>query len=219
MCNLYLGVNMIRILCYGDSNTWGFIPGSNHQRFNERERWTRVLQNKLKNEYEVIEEGLNGRTLFSENPNPGKEGKSGFMYLKPCMETHDKIDIVILMLGTNELKTMYGNSPENIFNMFQKLVNFILAFESKIDGTKPKLIVSGIPLVEENELNKNPEDKYFGAPEKSKIVCELYSNFCKTNNIIYIDNTDLKLGIDGVHIDLDSHKKLAEKLYKTIKNQ
>ena len=61
-------------------------------------------------QYEIIEEGLNSRTLFSNDNRPGKEGKNGFTYLKPCLDTHDKIDLLILMLGTNELKNEFNKA-------------------------------------------------------------------------------------------------------------
>ena len=108
---------MIRILCYGDSNTWGYISGSDHLRYNENERWTKVLQSKLKNDYEVIEEGLNSRTLKTDDFREGKEGRNGFLFLRPCMLTHDKFDYFILMLGTNDSKNIFNHSAENIFEM------------------------------------------------------------------------------------------------------
>ena len=69
-------MEQIRILCYGDSNTWGYISGSNHQRYGNDERWTRVLGKLLGDKFEVIEEGLNSRTLISNDTRPGKEGKN-----------------------------------------------------------------------------------------------------------------------------------------------
>ena len=209
---------MIRVLCYGDSNTWGYISGSDHQRYNENVRWTKLLQKFLGSEYEVIEEGLNSRTLFSEDTRPGKEGRSGFLYLKPCLETHDKFDIFVLMLGTNELKTTYNNTPKDVLIMLQKFVDYIQNFKSQIDGSSPVLIVSGIPKIVTNELNLQPDDKYFGAPAKSEELSELYLDYCTKNNIPFIDNSNLEVGVDGLHITKEGHKKLAEKIYKKIKS-
>ena len=78
----------------------------------------------LGNQFEVIEEGLNSRTLISNDPRPGKEGKNGAEYLIPCLDTHDPIDLVILMLGTNELKNTYQKSAylnkiRNFYTFFQ----------------------------------------------------------------------------------------------------
>ena len=140
---------MIRILCYGDSNTWGYISGSDHKRYNEKERWTKVLQNLLGLEFEVIEEGLNSRTLISDDNRPGKEGRNGFTYLKPCLDTHDKIDVILLMLGTNELKNTFSNSAQDIVEMMDKYIKYIMSYKSQIDKQHPQIIVLGLPLVKE----------------------------------------------------------------------
>ena len=208
----------MRILCYGDSNTWGYIPGSDHKRYSEKERWTKLLQSKLGKDFEVIEEGLSGRTMFSEDERFGKEGRNGFSYLKPCLETHDKIDIFVLMLGTNELKISFNNSAQDILNMLKKYIDYLKNYKSNIDYSTPKIIVSGLPLIRENEYYFE-DDEYRQVSEKSKQVNDLYKDYCEKNNIIYIDNDDLETGIDCVHLTRESHEKLAQKLFEAIKNR
>lgn len=209
---------MKRILCYGDSNTWGYISGTDHQRYDEYQRWTKLLQNKLGSDFEVIEEGLNSRTLFSDDNRPGKEGRNGFTYLKPCLDTHDKVDIVILMLGTNELKNEFNNSAEDIVNMIDRYIKFIKANKSQIDKSVPQVIISGLPTVNEQSNYCKANDKYKGASEKSKKLNVLYEKYCRENNIYYVNNNDLETGIDGVHLTLESHQILAERLSKFLKN-
>jgi len=212
---------MKRILCYGDSNTWGYISGTNHQRYNENQRWTKLLQNQLrgrKNNFEIIEEGLNSRTLFSDDNRPGKEGRNGYTYLKPCLDTHDKVDIVILMLGTNELKNEFNNSAKDIVEMIDKYIKFIKNNKSQIDKSVPQIIISGLPIVNEQTTYCKANDKYKGASEKSKELNSLYEKYCKENNIIYINNNDLQTGIDGVHLTLESHRLLADRLSKILIN-
>ena len=184
---------------------------------NTRRKIVVSVPSTYKTNYEIIEEGLNSRTFFSEDHRPGKEGKSGFNYLKPCLETHDKFDILVLMLGTNELKSAYNNSPDEILQMLDKFVKFIQNFHSQIDGEIPKLIISGIPPLPKCEENSNPNDKYYGAPEKCEVLLKLYKNYCLNNNLLYIDNSDLKVGIDCLHLTKNSHKILADKLYNLIK--
>jgi len=208
---------MKRILCYGDSNTWGYISGSDHQRYNENERWTKLLQKMLGNDYEIIEEGLNSRTLFSDDNRPGKEGRNGFTYLKPCLDTHDKLDFIILMLGTNELKNTFNNTAQDIVDMVDKYVQFIKNNKSQIDKTTPIVIISGLPLVRETTEYCTKGDKYKGASKKSEELNQLYKNYCKTKNITYIDNNDLQTGIDGVHLTKESHELLAQKLFDLLK--
>ncbi len=100
-----------RILCFGDSHVWGYIPNTNHERFSDKERFPKLLQKSLGSNYEIIEEGLNSRTLVSEDKRPNKEGRNGNIYLIPCLDSHDPLDLVILMLGTNELKHEFNNAP------------------------------------------------------------------------------------------------------------
>ncbi len=88
---------MKRILCYGDSNTWGYNPISK-DRYDENIRWTRVLARNLGADYEIIEEGLNGRTTVWDDPLEGNM-RSGLTYLYPCLETHCPVDLVISDAG------------------------------------------------------------------------------------------------------------------------
>lgn len=99
---------------------------------------------------------------------PGKEGLNGFTYLKPCLDSHDKIDVFVLMLGTNELKTLFGHSPEVILEKFVFFVKYLKAYKSQIDQQNFHLIVSGIPPVRENSKNQDMSDKYLGAEEKCR---------------------------------------------------
>lgn len=208
---------MKRILCYGDSNTWGYISGSDHKRYNEKERWTKLLQKSLGCKYEIIEEGLSSRTLISEDTRPGKEGKNGLRYLTPCLETHDKIDVIILMLGTNELKSTFNNSAQDIIDMIDKYVKLIRNKKSRIDNLTPQIIISGLPIVKENSEYCRSDNKYIGAHIKSKELNALNKAYCEKEKIVYIDNSDLETGIDGVHLTKESHAILSRKLKKVLK--
>ena len=98
----------MRILCIGDSNTWGYNP-ENGWRYEKR--WTKVLS-ELMPENEIIEEGLNGRTLTRVDP-VFKE-RCGIKGLKMLLMSHKPVDYVIVMLGTNELKTVFENDAKGI---------------------------------------------------------------------------------------------------------
>ena len=94
-----------RILCIGDSNTWGYIPGSG-ERYEKNVRWTGKLAQMLGENYEVIEEGMNGRTTaFTDKIEPGT---AALDYLYPCLISQFPLDYIIVMLGTNDTKTRYG---------------------------------------------------------------------------------------------------------------
>ena len=101
------------ILCFGDSNTHGFCAdpadcADGGNRFNESERWTCLLQKQLGDGYLVIEEGLGGRTTCF--PDPLQEGACGLDYLVPCLGSHEPVDLLIVMLGTNDTKDRFAAS-------------------------------------------------------------------------------------------------------------
>ena len=106
------------ILCYGDSNTWGFVPiifdyETNYMaRYSFDKRWTGILQKELGNNYRIIEEGLNGRTTNIDYPDV--KGRSGTSYLNPCLYSHAPLDLVIIQLGVNDLKTIFNRTIEDI---------------------------------------------------------------------------------------------------------
>lgn len=211
-------MDLVRILCYGDSNTWGYISGSDHQRYGNDKRWTKLLQKLLGDKFEVIEEGLNSRTLISNDQRPGKEGKSGYKYLIPCLDTHDPIDLVILMLGTNELKNAYNKSAEEIGKILEEyFVKTILNRKSQINSNYPKLLLVTPPIVDEYKEYNISNNKYLGATEKSKKLNSIYENIAKQYNCYFLSNEEFETGIDGVHLTEESHRKLAELLNEKIK--
>ncbi len=102
---------MKNILCFGDSNTWGYIPISGG-RYSETERWPRVLQEKLGQNFHIIEEGLNSRTIASKMPN--RPQRSGMELLPALLESHRPLDLIIVMLGTNDLQSFFNLSAKQI---------------------------------------------------------------------------------------------------------
>ena len=91
---------MKTILCYGDSNTWGFEPVTRNL-YGRTERWTGILRQELGLDYDVIEEGLNGRTTVWDDPIEGH--KNGKEQIIPILKSHQPLDLVTIMLGTNDL--------------------------------------------------------------------------------------------------------------------
>ena len=208
----------IRVLCYGDSNTWGYISGSDHQRYGENERWTKLLGKSLGDNYEVIEEGLNSRTLTSDDPRPGKVGKNGYQYLIPCLDSHNPLDLVIIMLGTNELKNVYNKTAEDIGKTLEDLfVKTILNRKSKITGKNPKILIVTPPALNDNVDAGKYQDSYCGTAPKSRELDGIYKEIAKRNNCYFLSNEELETGIDGVHLTKESHEKLAKSLEKIIR--
>jgi lysophospholipase L1-like esterase len=208
-----------RILCYGDSYTWGYIPSSNHERYPANVRWTGVLQELLGANFEIIEEGLNSRTLISDDSRPGKEGRNGSTYLIPCLDSHDPLDLVILLLGTNELKDEYNLKENEIEELIEKYyVNVILNRKSQFSEKKPKLLLISPPKL---DLTKDYALKrYSKSKELNNKLVDIYNKIATKYDFLFLDASKfLKVGSDGVHLDLLNHRKLAQTIAEILNTQ
>jgi lysophospholipase L1-like esterase len=204
----------IRILCYGDSNTWGYIPATKHNRYSEEQRWTKRLAKQLGENYEVIEEGLNSRTLISEDTRPGREGRNGYSYLIPCLDTHDPIDLVILMLGTNEGK--FSEKADEIGEILEEYyVKTILARKSQFQDKSPQLLIVAPAAL---DATTSYVKERYNKPEILVELGEVYRQIAERNSCLFLDATSLKVGEDGIHLTEESHKKLADELTIAVNN-
>ncbi len=206
----------IRILCFGDSQTWGYIPGTDHERFSEDIRFPKALQRILGSRFEVIEEGLNSRTLISEDERESKAGRNGSAYLVPCLDSHDPLDLVILMIGTNELKHEFVASAKSIAEILERhFVKVILKRKSQFQKTFPQLLIISPPII--NEDSRYAKERYIGANAKSRQLGEAYLEIAERNGCFFIDASSLKVGPDGVHMTMESHLKLAKMIATSLK--
>ena len=142
------------IVCFGDSNTHGYCAdprdcADGGIRFNESERWPRRLQALLGEEYLVIEEGLSGRTTCFDDPI--HEGLSGIDYITPCLKSHEAVDLLIIMLGTNDTKDRFYASAACIGIGMARLVKKAMNTECW-GGKKPNVLVVAPPPIGEGML-------------------------------------------------------------------
>lgn len=193
------------ILCYGDSNTWGSIPDSDF-RYSRSIRWTSALQNLLGDEYEVISEGLCGRTLKSEIAAPEK---NGINYILPCVLSHEPLEWVIIMLGTNDVKDEYGLSPENVSDNLRETISIIRSAEMENKVNLKILIVCPPEIVISDQ---GPDERFTLGIEKIKKLPNLYKTVADETNSYFINAGDFIAAstVDGLHLDEASHLKLAE---------
>lgn len=113
---------MKQILCFGDSNTYGLIPGTTNQRYGWGTRWTSILDDKVRTKgYRVIEEGLCGRTTVFDDP--FRTERRGTEMLPAILESHRPVDTIVLMLGTNDCKSVYSATPEVIGQGIEQLLD------------------------------------------------------------------------------------------------
>lgn len=202
-----------RILCYGDSLSFGKIPGPT-QRYNVDERWTGLLQRLLGEKFEIIEEGLRGRTTDINDPNV--PGKNGLEYFQSCIASHLPVDLVIIFLGTNDLKEKFNRSPEQIAAVFKQYKESISIAANYLEEKEPQILLVSPPLI--NESHISADWGYAGGEEKSKKLGEEYLKVANEINAHFLDLAPIirPSDIDGIHLDKANNKKLAETIYQEV---
>lgn len=206
-----------RIMVFGDSLSWGYEPGSKHQRFASDVRWPGKLQQLLGDNYEIIEENLNSRGIENGDPRQGKEGRRALDYIEACLDSQDPLNRVIVLLGTNELKHEMGMNADTVGESMEKLLSIILTRPSQFRGTTPKVTLLSPPIINEDTEYCRTGDKYLGATEKSKQLVEVYENLATKLGIGFAALSSINVGVDGIHIDAEEHAKVAELVYQSLK--
>ena len=203
---------MKKVLCFGDSNTYGFIPQSG-LRYDKNTRWTGILQSLCRNELEVIEAGCNNRTAFIDNP-AGIE-QTGYKILPKYLKT-EYFDIIILAIGVNDLQLFFKPTLKEFEQGIEKLVQITkeLSPKSEIILTCPaKLNLDGI----NNGIFNYQFDEI--SVEKSYHLPQIYKKLAEKHACKLVDLNEIaKVSpLDGLHFSAESHKKIAENLYKNLK--
>lgn len=199
-----------RVLIFSDSLAWGYIPDSNHQRYPTNVRWPGKLQEQLGLGYEIVEENLNSRGIENGDPRPGKEGRRALDYIIPCLDSHDPLDYVIVLLGTNELKYENRQSAEQVGKSMEALLQLIIERPSQFRTQRPKVILLAPPIINDLTEYCSQGDKYNGATEKSKQLGKVYENLGAKLGINFSSLAEIAtVGSDGVHLDADNHNKVA----------
>ncbi len=210
---------MRSILCYGDSNTWGAMPVvrlGQVDRYPPDERWPGVLREQLGAGYRVIEEGLNARTTVFDDPFEGAH-KNGMPYLLPCLESHHPLDLVIVMLGTNDLKHRFGLSAHDIAAGAGTLLDIVLSKPLGPDGGPPQtLLICPPPLARLDLL----ADSFLGATEKSRQLTKHYSAAAEQHGSHFLCAGDHihSSDADGIHFASDQHARLGRAVATKVKD-
>lgn len=214
---------MRTILCYGDSNTWGYDPVATATspfpiRHAPEVRWTGVLAAELGADFRVVEEGQNGRTTVHEDPT-ALAPRNGRTFLPVCLESQKPIDLVVLMLGTNDLKTMFNLPAQDIANGVAILVKMILQSDAGPDGRAPKVLLVCPGAI--GDLTSLPDlaARLAGAREKSLEFPKHYAATAKANGVAYFNAQEVIVPstIDGIHFDAGEHAKLGKAIATAIK--
>lgn len=203
---------MKNILCFGDSNTWGYSP-QDGSRFPPNVRWTGTLQKTLGIDYNIIEEGLNGRTTFiNEEGEDARPFRSGSDVFSMILESHRPLDLVTIMLGTNDLKLEFNLSVEEIAQGVKELCEIVLSSEYLIDNPPKLLLISPIHIG--STIQPDQEEFFEQAREKSYQFAEHYQRVAEELGIHFLDAAKIVSPSEGegVHWDADQHIKFGKVL-------
>ncbi len=214
-----------RIMIYGDSNTWGYIPVESGAttRYPANVRWPGVLQAALGSGYEVIDEGLSARTTDIPDPtlpHISGAGLDGSAYLSAAIATHHPLDLVVIMLGTNDVKKMFDRSSFRIALGVGKLIDIVAQTRGGV-GTSyptPKVLVLAPPPLGKLAPEGRAE-RFAGGVEKTKAMPAYYEAVAKAAGAEFLEVGKLTTtdGIDGVHLSPEAHKAIGTGVAEKIK--
>ena len=206
-----------RILCYGDSNTYGYTPSGG--RYDENTRWPMRMQQLLGDGYTVVEEGFSGRTCVFDDPVEGGY-TSGVQDLPPCLMTHNPLDAVVIMLGTNDTKMRFGMTPLTIGESMMQLVRMARLYAMNEAGKPSKIIVvSPAPILD--NLMQTRHAECFG-PQAVAVSAGLAKEYRRISKLMRCDFFDAGpyaevSQLDAVHLTARGHVALAEALAEKIR--
>jgi len=210
---------MKKILCFGDSLTWGFDPDT-RMRFKASDRWPMVMKEELGEGFEVIEEGQCGRTIATDDPAEGE--KNALRYIGPCLESHSPLDLVIIMLGTNDCKRKFSYSSMDIAGEMQIMLEKMLSYNHFRNADRFKIILVAPPVV-----SGAIKDSWLGDSFEFENACKLsgelaswYEQLSEMYGCTFLDASKIAKvsDSDGIHMDADNQKKLGKALAKLVKN-
>jgi lysophospholipase L1-like esterase len=196
---------MAVVMCFGDSNTHGTPPITElgrYERFGGGQRWPSLLTG-----HEVIEEGLPGRTAMYDDPVMGAHmnGQAG---LKIALESHGPIDVLVLMLGTNDVKARFTSTPEQVVGGIASLLDIAQhRLMQERHGGFQTLLICPPPVVEVGPIRH----EFWGGAARSAALPPLYQALAKARGIGFLDAAAVIAvsPIDGVHFGIEEHAKLA----------
>lgn len=207
---------MINILCYGDSNTYGYDPHTGG-RYDENIRWPSRLQSCLGADYRIIEEGLNGRTTAFDDPN--MEAVNAMKTVEKDLEKYDQIDMILIMLGTNDLKEFIGVEVDDIVAGVEKLMLRMKSIMNAKQGKEPLFLIMCPPEIG----SAIRQSQFYGdfretAIAKSRKFPSIYRQMAVKNGCMFFDSSEwVKASeVDSVHLNVADHILIAEKVYDII---
>jgi lysophospholipase L1-like esterase len=201
------------VVVFGDSNTWGYDPATG-ARFPRAQRWPSVLQRELGPDFEVIAEGLNGRTTVHDDPiEPYRCGADA---LPPCLMSHAPVDLVILALGCNDLKKRFSVSAFDVAEGAGRLVFLTRAYGQGPNARPPKvLLIAPPPFAKLTDY----AEMFEGGAEKSRLLGQRYREVAECESVAFLDaGAVIRCSdLDGIHYEADQHESLGRSAAKAAR--
>lgn len=209
---------MKQILVYSDSLTWGIIPNT-RKRLPFEKRWTGILERELtlkQQKFRIIENCLNGRrTVWSD---PFKKGRDGSQGLAQVIEMHSPLELVILMLGTNDFQCMHENNAWLSAQGTAKLIEIIRQAPIEPEMSVPKILVIAPPqTIKPKGAIAN---KFSGSERRNVGLADELEKIAKEYSVYYFDAGSVTKAsiVDGIHLDEKQHQILGESIGNTVSN-
>lgn len=211
------------ILVYGDSNSYGFISHSmdyqtaRYKRYSFEQTWAGVLQSKLGQNTHVILEGLCGRTVNVDDPD--RPEVNGLKHFLPTILSHNPLDLIIIMLGTNDTKYLYHATPQSITDSLREMTKLAQKRAYNLNGLAPEIMIIAPPQFADKLEPEIEEDIFKGARQKLLGLPALYKSLCEEEGYMFLDASRLVPGpkTDGVHLDETAHSDLGQLVYDEIR--
>lgn len=205
------------VLCFGDSNTYGAVPTLarvGRHRYAPDRRWPGIVRKQLGHGWEVVEEGHPSRTTLRDDPIEGSH-KSGLRALPILLESHMPIDLVVLMLGTNDLKQRFAASPSDIAESVEVLAKAIGSSEAGPGGRPPEILLLAPPPIQEVDWLG---EMFAGGAAKSLQLGARLAEVAARCRATFLDTATLveSSTVDGIHLDAESHRVLGTAVTRLI---
>ena len=208
---------MKTVLCYGDSLTWGYIPdGSGRHAL--RDRWPEVLQTELGNGVHVVTDGLNGRTTAFDDHLSGFE-RNGAKTLTTVLGAHFPLDLVIIMLGSNDMKNFICGNAQGTKRGMQRLIEIVRTAPYQMNAKVPQILIMSPPAltpIDELDFQRTFEQGI----EQSRLLAAFYKNAAELADCAFFDASSVAKTspLDGVHLDAENTRAIGKAIAPIVRD-
>jgi lysophospholipase L1-like esterase len=204
------------ILCYGDSLTWGY-SADGPSRHAYEDRWPSVLQAELGTGVHAIPEGLNGRTTAFDEYVAGAD-RNGVRILPTVLMTHAPLDLVVIMLGANDMKPWIHGNPVAAKQGMERLIHIVRSHDYPFDWQPPKILLVSPPAVSRTD-NAEFKEMFAGGDAASQRLARLYAELAGLTGCGFFDAGSVAktTPLDGVHLDAENTRAIGRALAPVVR--